>query len=67
MKKESAMMSVVLGNEGEVVELLDDMGKTGWVSIYGENWRFISDKPLKLGDTVKAVKNRKMKLLVEKI
>ena len=67
MKKESAMMAVVLGQEGEVVELLDDEGKTGWVFIYGENWRFTSKIPLKVGDTVKAIKNRRMKLFVEKV
>ena len=67
MKKESAMMAVVLDQEGEVVELLDEEGKTGWVFINGENWRFTSNTPLKVGDTVKAVKNRRMKLIVEKI
>ncbi|MBC6415764.1 MAG: hypothetical protein GDA46_05165 [Bdellovibrionales bacterium] len=67
MKKNMSMMSTVLNEEGEIIEILDDLGKKGWVLIYGENWRFISEKPVKIGDTVKVLKNKKMYLFVEKI
>ena len=67
MKKDITMMATVIGQEGEVAELSDDFGKTGWILIYGENWRFKSAKPVKVGDTVKVIKNKKMNLLVEKI
>ena len=67
MKRDITMMATVIGQEGEVTELLDDFGKIGWVLIYGESWRFKSQTPLKVGDTVKVVKNKKMKLLVQKV
>ena len=67
MKKEMLMMSSVIGKEGEVIEVTDDYGKEGWILIYGENWRFKSKNILKVGDLVKVTKNKKMKLIVEKI
>ena len=67
MKRNITAMGTVLGEEGEVTELLDDFGKKGWISIYGENWKFRSEKPLKVGDLVKVIKHKKMDLLVEKI
>ncbi|MDE0091911.1 MAG: hypothetical protein OXN83_01335 [Oligoflexia bacterium] len=67
MKRDITMMATVIGQEGEVVELSDDFGKAGWILIYGENWKFKSDKPVKVGDTVKVVKNKKMKLYVQQV
>ena len=67
MKRNITAMGTVLGEEGEVTELLNDFGKKGWISIYGENWKFRSKKPLKVGDLVKVVKHKKMDLIVEKI
>ena len=67
MKRDITMMATVIGKEGEVIELLDDFGKAGWISIYGENWRFKSSEPVKTGDTVKVIKNKKMLLYVQKI
>ena len=67
MKKKMAMMTTVLGQEGEVVELLDDFGKKGWILIYGENWKFKSQQILKVGDTVKVIRHKKMNLIVEKV
>ena len=67
MKRNITAMGTVLGEEGEVTELLDDLGKKGWISIYGENWKFRSEKPLKQGDLVKVIKHKKMDLIVEKI
>ena len=66
MKKDMAMMSTVVNEEGEVVEILDDYGKQGWIFIYGENWRFKSEKPVKVGDAVRVVSHKKMHLFVEK-
>lgn len=66
MKKEMLMMSSVIGEEGEVIEITDDYGKQGWVFVYGENWRFKSKNLLKAGDIVKVLKNKKMSLIVEK-
>ena len=67
MKKNVLMMSSVLKEEGEVIEITDDYGKQGWIFIYGENWRFVSKDKLKLGDLVRVVKNKKLKLIVEKV
>ncbi len=67
MKKNITAMGTVLGQEGEVVKLLDDFGKKGWISIYGENWKFRSKKALKVGYLVKVIKYKKMSLIVEKI
>ena len=67
MKRDITMMATVIGQEGEVSELLDDFGKIGWVLIYGENWKFKSESPVKVGDTVKVIKNKKMRLYVEKV
>ena len=67
MKKDITMMATVIGQEGEVTELLDDFGKKGWVLIYGENWKFKSKMPVKVGDTVKVIKNKKMQLYIQKI
>ena len=66
MKKDMAMMSTVINEEGEVVEILDEYGKKGWIFIYGENWRFKSEKPVKIGDTVRVINHKKMHLFVEK-
>lgn len=67
MKRNFTAMGTVLGEEGEVTELLDDFGKKGWISIYGENWKFRSEKPLKVGDLVKVTRHKKMDLIVQKI
>ena len=67
MKRNITAMGTVLNEEGEVTEILDDWGKKGWISIYGENWKFRSEKPLKVGDMVQVVKHKKMDLIVEKI
>ena len=67
MKRDITMMATVIGQEGEVTELVDDFGKAGWVLIYGENWKFKSKNPVKLGDTVKVIKDKKMQLYVEKV
>ena len=67
MKRDITMMATVLGQEGEVLELLDESGKSGWILIYGENWKFKSKETLKIGDTVKVIKNKKMLLYVQKI
>ena len=67
MKRDITMMATVIGQEGEVTELLDDFGKIGWILIYGENWKFKSEKPVKVGDTVKVIKNKKMNLYVQKV
>ena len=67
MRRNITAMGTVLGEEGEVTELLDDLGKKGWISIYGENWKFRSEKPLKQGDLVKVTRHKKMDLIVEKI
>ena len=66
MKRDFTAMGTVLGEEGEVTEILDDFGKRGWLLIYGENWKFRSEKALKVGDTVKAIKHKKMELIVQK-
>ncbi|MCY4320806.1 MAG: hypothetical protein OXC37_00150 [Bdellovibrionaceae bacterium] len=67
MKRDITMMATVIGQEGEVTELIDDFGKMGWVLIYGENWKFKSEKPVKVGDTVKVIKDKKMQLYVQKV
>ena len=67
MKKDITAMGTVLNQEGEVTELLNDFGKKGWINIYGENWRFRSKEPLRVGDYVRVIKERKMDLIVEKI
>lgn len=67
MKRNITAMGVILNQEGEVTELLDDFGKKGWIGIHGENWKFRSEKPLKVGDFVKVIKHKRMNLIVEKI
>ncbi len=67
MKRNITAMGAVLSQEGEVTEILDDFGKKGWVVINGENWKFRSAKPLKVGDLVQAIKHKRMTLIVEKI
>ena len=67
MKRDITAMGTVLNQEGEVTKILDDFGKTGWIIIHGENWKFCSEKPLKVGDIVKVIKYKKMDLTVEKI
>ena len=67
MKRDFTAMGAVLGEEGEVTEILDDFGKRGWLLIYGENWKFKSEKALKVGDTVKVIKHKKMDLIVQKV
>lgn len=66
MKRDITMMATVIGQEGEVLELSDDFGKAGWILIHGENWRFKSKAPIKVGDNVKVIKNKKMLLYVQK-
>ena len=56
-----------MNQEGEVTEILDELGKKGWIIIHGENWKFRSEKALKVGDLVTVVKHKKMELTVEKI
>ena len=67
MKRNITAMGTVLAQEGEVTEILDDFGKKGWMSIHGENWKFRSEKPLKVGNLVQVIKHKKMDLIVEKI
>ena len=67
MKRNITAMGTVLDQEGEVTEILDDFGKKGWIFIYGENWKYRSEKPLKVGDLVKVIKHKRMDLIVEKI
>ena len=67
MKKDITMMATVIGQEGEVTELADDFGKSGWILIYGENWKFKSKTPVKVGDTVKVIKSKKMLVYVQKV
>lgn len=67
MKKDTAMMSVVLGQEGEVIEVLGSEGNQGWALVHGENWKFKSEQPVKVGDTIKVIRHKKMNLVVEKV
>jgi len=67
MKRNITAMGTVLSQEGEVTEILDNSGKKGWIIIHGENWKFRSEEPLKVGDWVKAIKHKRMDLIVEKI
>ena len=66
MKKDITAMGTVLNQEGEVTQISDDFGKRGWIIIHGENWKFRSEKALKVGDLVKVVAHKKMDLIVEK-
>ena len=66
MKRDITAMGAILNKEGEVTEILDDFGKKGWIVIHGENWKFHSEKPLKVGDFVKVIKHKRMDLTVEK-
>ena len=67
MKKDITMMATVIGQEADVEEISDDFGKAGWLSVYGENWKFKSEKPVKVGDTVKVIKSKRMMLYVQKV
>ena len=67
MKRNITAMGTVLAQEGEVTEILDDFGRKGWMIIHGENWKFRSEKSLKVGDLVQVIKHKKMDLIVEKI
>ena len=67
MEQNTTAMGAVLNQEGEVTEILDELGKKGWIIIHGENWKFRSEKALKVGNLVTVVKHKKMELTVEKI
>ncbi len=66
MKKNITGMGTVLGREGEVEEISNKEGTRGWISIHGENWRFASEEPLKPGDEVHVIRQKRMLLYVIK-
>ena len=66
MKRDITGMGTVIGKEGEVAQISNKEGTRGWLSIHGENWRFRSDSPLKLGDEVVTVRQKRMTLYVKK-
>ena len=65
IKRNTTAMGTVLGKEGEITQV-DKSGKKGWLLIHGENWRFQSEKPVKEGDIVKVIQEKRMYLTVEK-
>lgn len=67
MKRNITAMGTILGQEGEVTEIIDDLGKKGWMIIHGENWKFKSEEPLKVGDLVQVTEHKRMDLTVKKI
>ena len=67
MKRDITAMGTVLLGEGEVVKITNGVGKIGWIIIHGENWKFRSEQPLKVGDLVRVLQHKKMDLIVEKI
>ena len=64
MKKDTAEMGVIVGKEGDVIEV-DSSGKKGWILIHGENWKFLSDEPLKKGDFAIVISHKRMILKVK--
>lgn len=67
LKKDTTGMGDILGKETELAEVTETLkGCHGWVFINGENWVFYSKEHLKVGDRVKVIHYKGMRLEVEK-
>ena len=51
--------------EGQVVELSEDQ-KSGQLEVMGETWRFQSQKPVVIGETVKVLRREGLTVFIEK-
>ena len=65
MKKHKTGLESLIGEKGEVTELLPE--DKGWMIVQGENWKFLSTDKLKKGDRVEVTGREEMTLKVKKI
>lgn len=65
MKKHKTGLDSLVGEKGEVTELLSE--EKGWMIVLGENWKFQSAEKLKKGDRVEITDREEMTLKVKKV